>query len=411
MSYSHQKPETVEFWNSFYRRQQQEANLSLTTGNEEEEEDDLGKPDGEISNKSNGANNKEWIVHPTRALLDKLFRSSLEKQQEHGHPLRILEIGCGTSTLSREVYLYFHTNEGTIVEDQMNHRRVHVVATDVSAVCIDQMNERDATWLSTRLDSENATQDDGNSRVDGVEHLTGLEYCVVDLTNSRSAPEWFENYFDYILDKGCLDTFVFRSRNRGSSSRGLVECVLDNLWSWLNPCTGRYLILTPRSRVLPQVRSFSGLKVLPRHVLDTSQFAPADLDGTRARNSTPASHCSSPTAAVTNQRSITDGDNTCMDSNDLNNINSEQQKPTQNHSPPTTENSAPKTFLYECIKTSKERDNGDASPGSSGISNDTSCPNCSITFEKFCKGEPLEGRGHLFWYRKWRGHLQHCSTT
>ena len=130
-----QKDKTLQFWDDFYRSEQNKLEKSETLGAET----------------STSGRVKEWIVQPSdelfRLILQDLFRSS---RNDCGNPpkkeyyentkretgvvaqYKILEIGCGTSLLSDSLCKYWehHVTDAT--------KKLHIIATDVSPVCIEQ---------------------------------------------------------------------------------------------------------------------------------------------------------------------------------------------------------------------------------------------------------------------------------
>ena len=205
---------------------------------------------------------------------------------------------------------------------------VHLLATDVSEVCIRQNQERDAG-------------------------LQGVEYRVLDIT--QQYPD-MKNSFDLILDKGCLDTFLFRSRQRGGGTKPygqLVRTVIDNLQSWLSE-SGVYVILSPRHK-LKTVRDYAGFSCVDRVVLDPTKLHRGDLEG--------------------------------------------------------AEGEPDRIYLYACRKEpSYSPDTHLAFPIEKPKPEDEdACCGCKLTFFDFRKGESVAGRGENLWFRKWRVHCDHCK--
>ena len=106
-----QNQKTIEFWNDLY--------------------------------KQDATHHKEWILHPSHDILQKLLEalphSKVTTEQSHAH---VLEIGCGTSTLSRDFWRFcrHHKDTSTTCTDFPS---VSVCVTDVSPVCIGQNSQRD----------------------------------------------------------------------------------------------------------------------------------------------------------------------------------------------------------------------------------------------------------------------------
>ena len=131
-----QKERTIEFWNEFHEK----------TGE------------------------KEWIVHPTDELFQlicSLFpapiaRGDNDKDSSNKDGiLRVLEIGCGTSTMAREFWKY--------VQVHQENCHFYIRATDVSQVCIDACWERD--------------KDEVDQDPLGQGGLCGLQYAPLNVLN------------------------------------------------------------------------------------------------------------------------------------------------------------------------------------------------------------------------------------
>jgi len=214
-----QNERTINFWNDFYESESHAADAAQPT---------------------------EWVLHPSEPLLQRIA-SYLPNNGS-----QIMEIGCGASSLARELWTYL--NE--IQHQSSTDCRHTILATDVSEVCIQQLQKRDADFI------------------DRTDH--GFQYRMLNI--AKKHPE-LENTFDIILDKACLDTFLFRSRQRGGGHpyAQLVKNVLNNIQSWLIN-KGVYLILTPR-RKLKSVRDFVGFQSIERHVLDLTYLSRGELEG------------------------------------------------------------------------------------------------------------------------------------
>jgi SAM-dependent methyltransferase len=214
-----QKEKTLQFWDDFYRTDEEAA--------------------------------KEWIVHPS----DSLFRCILESLRHdeitddpladgrHDRLFMVLEIGCGTSLLSDALCQYW--------ERQESCRKLNIIATDVSHVCIEQQR-----ILQRERDQNRCFAS------------TFLEYQTLNITEPHTE---FTSKFDLILDKGCLDTCLFRSKN----TETWIDLVLHHLHSWLKP-GGVYTLLTPRSKI-KHVRDYPGFDI-SRKVLSAVEFDLGDLE-------------------------------------------------------------------------------------------------------------------------------------
>jgi len=268
----------------------------------------------------------EWISEPSEDVLECLrdYCFYASPQLKELRNLSMLEIGCGTSSLAKDFWQYLVKNEG--------EKSLLMVGTDVSSECINSNIERDQELLSA----------DGNS---------GLQYRTLDVIHPSEGDTFC---CDIILDKGCLDTFLFRSRNRGgnkSSYNPIMRSLLDNVWKWLSD-DGVYMFISPRAK-LKAVRDYSGFQFVQRQAL------PAVSHGNLVGK---------------------------------------------------TKSSG---YVYVCRKSSAYVIG--MTPAFSGLdketlpSNKRRCLKCQITFLEFRKGEAVEGRGAAFWIRQWKGHCQHCK--
>ena len=278
---------------------------------------------------------KEWIVQPNEALLDKILPT-------RRRPLRLLEIGCGTSTLSRDVHAYLNLKNDDARPPSFPDNSLqmsHVVATDASMTCIDQIRRRDAAVLA-----------------DGT-----LEYQTWNLT--EPPPTAFHKYFDIVLDKGCLDTFLFRSRTRGPRAHLLLQTVLNHIYQCLTPHHhGQYILLSPR-RKLKFLRDYPGFATVTRLALDPLGHR-GDLDGRHGQKDETLTYVHTCSIALDHTFEPNDKKNTTV-------CDEITLLPT----------------------------------------NDSTCAQCHLTFLDFRKGESIEGRGAFFWYRRWNGHCQHCRAS
>jgi hypothetical protein len=343
-----QREKTLQFWDDFYTQHQMSVNA-------------------ESADQS-----KEWVLYPSLELL-----AQITQQMPLDRDITILEIGCGTSTLARELYLYLQllpntayyssqqsTASASALTVSVEKAHFHdcarssaspvykrrVIATDVSPVCISQMRERDARIIQS-------SQGD-------------FSYEVLNIADNDHPH--LARQFDVILDKGCLDTFLFRSRQRGSGQvyADLVRRVLNHLHSWLrDEPMGRYLILTPRSK-LHSIRDFAGFTSVQRRPL--TDIHRADLEGDEKGNE--------------DNKSSTDKD---IGSN-------------------TVEEAM---YFYTCCKNSSYSADDPAFriPIEKDPQDEDMCPGCLVTFYDFRKGEDVRGRGRPFWFREWRGHCRHCK--
>jgi hypothetical protein len=270
---------------------------------------------------------KEWIMQPSDEILETIARHCPKTSTD----LKILEIGCGTSTMARDLWQH--------IKKEDENRNVYMLVTDVSPVCIQINEERDEALLTTEYFEKQAPE-------------SSLEYFVLNVVDDRPLGEE-QKACEVILDKGCLDTFLFRSRQRGENHvyTPIVKKVLDNIWSWMADDDGVYLLISPRSR-LRAVRDFAGFASVERHSL--SSASKADLVGNEDKSG----------------------------------------------------------YIYVCRKNTSyvvgetpafSADYKDLPP------DDTKCQKCGTTFIELRKGEAVEGRGVVFWTRQWKGHCKHCK--
>ncbi|CAJ1945496.1 unnamed protein product [Cylindrotheca closterium] len=272
----------------------------------------------------------EWISQPSEEVLiilqDYCFDASAQLKELRN--LSMLEIGCGTSSLARDFWQHLVKTE--------ENKTFRMVGTDVSSECIKSNIERDRELLSS--DEASTTR-------------TCLHYRTLDVINPSEGDTFC---CEIILDKGCLDTFLFRSRNRGankSSYNPIIQSLLDNVWKWLSD-DGVYMFISPRSK-LKAVRDYSGFQSIQRLALPT--VSNGNLVG-------------------------------------------------------KTKSSG---YVYVCRKNPAYVIG--TTPAFAGRDKDTlpsdatTCPNCNVDFLDFRKGELIGGRGAAFWTRQWKGHCQHCK--
>lgn len=259
---------------------------------------------------------KEWILFPSESLLSSI-RNELPLIHTPNFNPRVLEIGCGSSTLARDLYLL---------------TKGRFVATDVSQVCIDSNQRRDQSII-----------DDCNGNFSYSVLNVLLEDAQVPLSK-----------FDMVLDKGCLDTFLFRSRQQVQTE--LVRKLLDNVHRWLDQ-DGKYVVLSPRSK-LTQLRDFQGFTKTTRTKLNNSNAVLGDLDGRSAEKDA--------------------------------------------------------VFMYVCVKHAAYVPV--SGPAFVNLANtivgkdDTFCAGCGTSFDDFRKYEDVKGRGQPYWFRKWSSHKVHCKA-
>lgn len=223
-----QKDKTLKFWDDFYE------------------------------NEAAGENNhKEWILQPSKTIL----QSIADHLPDCGNDINcagilaprshsILEIGCGNSSFSRN--LWQHLQERVDVDGKI--RTVDVIATDVSSVCIEQNINRDESCIIRTPDSRGES-DSGSFRYHVLNVLDISSVCQI-------------GKHDIILDKGCFDTFLFRSgKKKYGQSSPLVESLLNNIHILLKE-NGKYIIFSPRKKI-NDVRDFMGFSSVERIKFDS----------------------------------------------------------------------------------------------------------------------------------------------
>jgi len=285
---------------------------------------------------SNGE--KEWIVLPTPDLFELIYSNCI--LPENGDRLRVLEIGCGTSSMAKDFWQYLQrTKDGS---------SFYVRSTDVSSVCVDVCFTRDKNIQN--VFGPGAT----------INGCDGLEYAILNVMEAPSDPD--RGAWDAILDKACLDTFLFRSRQRGESKAysNVIQTALDNIWTLMAE-KGVYMLLSPRTK-LKAVRDYAGFSSVERCAVYSE-----------ARGS----------------------------------VISKANKPTQKKEAGET------CYIYICRKnpdyvvgvTKPFKESFRELPG-----DEAQCPHCGLHFGEFRNGEDLEGRGVLFWTREWKNHCIHCKA-
>jgi SAM-dependent methyltransferase len=309
---------------------------------------------------------KEWISTPGEELLamicrrGRLFETADCLKNQDGailHPersFRILEIGCGTSTLVRDLKAYMERH----LHDSST--RIFACGTDVSPVCIDHCRQRDHDLIA---------ESHGSLHYEVLNILEADDGTLDGVGGTRHEP------FDVILDKGCVDTFLFRSRLRGESGvyPDCLRRAFDNLHSWMGT-SSCYMVISPRSK-LKALRDYAGFESVQRHPLPPESSCAAEIVKGGGRN-----------------------DDSDGDSNDDNHKSSYSQ--------------GPQGYLYVCHKsetytagkTSPFRTNHRDLPG-----DDNQCNRCHTAFYDFRRGEAVEGRGLVFWAREFRNHCIHCK--
>lgn len=280
-----QKEKTIQFWNDYYRNEESKNDSTAST------------------QQKNKNNKKEWIVEPTTELLHTiqthcniLFQK--DPLQQHNE-ISILEIGCGTSIFGLTLweYLLLLLKQSS----SLSPMSIQYHATDVSPVCIQQNKLRDDARILHILQSIQSTQEDT------ANHNHSFQYHLLDILNplydkNDSMTRVRMKQYHLILDKGCLDTFLFRTKSKlsscstsGSSTSSsnsstndterdetLMTRFFHNVHSLLmdDNENGKYILFSPRSKI-KQVRDFNGFSSVQKIKLDTSSsgISFGDLDG------------------------------------------------------------------------------------------------------------------------------------
>jgi hypothetical protein len=352
------------------------------------------------------AANKEWIVQPNAALFE-VLRSHFPQDDDDEYTAdacnnaetcavqqHLLEIGCGVSTFARELYLFLNED----LRLRLAEAQYSVTATDVSQVCIDQMNARDKSVIQdTITDSRELF---GYQVLDilleETSHQSSPSLSSTSTTSNNNQQQQCKyTYYDVILDKGCLDTFLFRSEH--ALRQTLVQRCLDNVHRLLS-FQGRYLILSPRSKI-KFARDYNGFKEVQRASIGQQEnIIVADLD--RRRSSSSSSNGKQQAAVL--------GSNTKSKS-----------------APPP-----PPVYLYVCIKDDtyipgkdepfrNMQGNSDTHSVLADADYDSSstippCPKCGMLFlDEFVGGgiesKSFQSQGIKVWHRRWKGHKMHCK--
>ena len=325
----------IKFWNDFYSNQQTSAD-------------------------------QEWILQDSQHLVEHI-RSVIAHSEDRYKTINILEIGCGTSSLSKSFLQNFIS-----MRQPENRQRCHIVATDVSEDCIRYNQERDVDYIHSLLATPHCTDNHLESIRQGIatfdsllyETLDVLSEASIDAFHSKLKLQFHEHGFlpNIIMDKGCLDTFLFRGEkhsNKSSRYPPLLLSLLNNVHSLLAD-NGQYIIISPRSKI-KAVRDFSGFSMVSIHKLDPQAIGKGKLDGKLKDDGTAHSFV-----------------HVCHRHNSYK---------VSFHEPFKDENS------FQIV------DDNDI------------CPSCFITFSEYRCGDDVIRRGPCYWSRRWKGHCIHCNRT
>lgn len=324
----------------------------------------------------------EWISKPGEELLEMILEhvdmrcNDDEECLSRKTNFSVLEIGCGTSTLVRDLKEYI----------EKRHPMVNVVAcgTDVSKVCIDANTKRDYIQ-SSPINANCSCDGESSSR-------KSLWYEVLNVLDGKpSRQDW-----DLIIDKGCLDTFLFRSRQRGSQNKLYPESLrtlLDNIHNWQgSPLQGEsanlddnhvskerprvYVCITPRPK-LKAVRDYAGFSSVRRYKLPKNYGA-----------------------------TLESKNNDCHE--DSEKVGSGNSDKDAGNSP---------GFMFVCTR-NEDYQVGISTPFASmnsvpdnfnSLNDETTCARCEMTYLEFRKERGIESRGEAHCSRKWKSHIIHCK--
>lgn len=244
-----QNDKTIEFWDAFY----EELNASANSD------------EGQLSDEKN-YNDVEWIVSDKPAVLDKIL--SLFPRTQPSSPMRILEIGCGVSQLSKSLL------QRMIRQQDAGNSQQHAyefVSTDVSLVCLEHNRVRDAAYTASLPDA------------------SSLSYTELNVVKELPISQLLK--YDVVLDKGTCDTFLFRSKRtqKGSTALApLLKLLLNNVHRLLrSDCKAKYIIISPRSK-LKSVQKFKGFCSVHRSRMSTELLGDAVLVRGNAEHKKPA---------------------------------------------------------------------------------------------------------------------------
>ena len=213
-----QKVKTKDYWDSFYSSLPSDGGINST------KVQNLGET---------SPSELEWIV-PHSAVLETISGLCPPSIQDRSHvPVSVnaLEIGCGVSQLSLTLLRRLLLSQDADRRDV----RYFFVATDVSPICIEHNRTRDDSFMTSL----------------NIAHGS-LSYELLDVLDDKLSSAHDRKY-DLILDKGTLDTFLFRSKRKqkGSSSHPpLLKPLLNNIHRWLRTgCGSKYVIISPRPKI------------------------------------------------------------------------------------------------------------------------------------------------------------------
>jgi hypothetical protein len=283
---------------------------------------------------------KEWLMRGSSDLLESIYRSCAPSKDGR---LRILEIGCGTSAMARDLWKHIEDAE----RNARTGRRVWIRSTDVSRLCVQSCYERDKNLPNVYGPDDLAAEG------------SGLEYVTLDvqlLPTPEESGQW-----DAVIDKACMDTFLFRSKSRGEKKQypPIAQAALETIWSLITDY-GVYILISPRPKLKP-VRDFAGFSSVERR-----EIRP-EVKG------------------LVVPRSDTKGGN---------------------------RNRGEVCYMYVCHK-NVGYVIGDPDPFRQALNimpaDDSTCQSCGVGFGAFREMEDPAAKGGRFWKRTWKNHCAHCK--
>ena len=391
-----QKEKTIQFWNDFY-------SSSITSSSSRKESNPSSSSSAaakDFDEEEEKVPVKEWILQPTTDLLHTIHNHYSAMVKKHHNDLRIqqqqydfsmLEIGCGTSIFGLTLWEYLLKQSSLSVSSLSSslHTPSFIYhATDVSPVCIQQNRLRDDSRIVHTLQQTIVHKDDCHHHSFQYNHLDILH------PHDSSTRQLGTKQYQFIIDKGCLDTFLFRTKSKLTSCSSTLEeeednhvdqkektynlmtHLLHNIHSLLiddndHTYCGKYIIFSARSKIKP-IRDFNGFSSVQKIKLDASSGVSfGDLDG-MGRN-----HLNDHTHAVYMYICTKNCNYRVETSNVFSSLS--------NHTSSTT------------------------STDTTTTDDDESCKQCQISFHDFRNGEDMVYKGKKYWYRRWKGHLLHCK--
>jgi len=317
---------------------------------------------------SKGSSELEWIVPNSPPLLDMVLDAfpshSANMQGDNGNSIRVLEIGCGVSQLSRS--LLEHAINMRERSDPRINSFYSFVATDVSSVCLERNLARDADFISALKATNSSSAGDL------------LSYEALDVVKEATVTGDLKRLggkFDVCLDKGTLDTFLFRSKRtkKGTSPHPpLLISLLDNVHRILrHGCNAKYIIVSPRSKI-KSIRDFRGFSSVRRRLLNSG---------------------------LVGELFIIESNKKKQSSNLYGKDLVDESKKTDSH-----------VYLYECTINDYYKPGVDKPFRDAGslVADDSFCMNCGVTFLEFRGNVDICNQGEVCWARRWRGHCIHC---